>query len=288
MLASAIIVFREVIEAGIIVGIVLAVTRGVRWRTLMVLAGLAAGICGSLLVAAFAGVLSNAIAGTGQELFNAALLSTAVCMLAWHNVWMAVHGREIASEMRKVGAEIASGSRSLTALGIVIAIAVLREGSEIVLFLYGIAVSEAASLADLAAGAGLGLLLGSGLSTLTYWGLVAIPPRYLFAVTGLLITFLAAGMAAQAVTFLAQAGYVTVLGQTVWDTSSIIPDGGILGRVLHALFGYVDQPTALQLAAYIGTAGAMIIMSSYVSRQQSAARRLAQGPQAQPGRPYRA
>lgn len=274
MLGSAIIVFREVIEAGIIIGIVLAVTRGVRWRLPMVVVGLAAGICGSLIVAALAGFLSSAIAGTGQEILNAALLVAAICMLAWHNAWMAVHGRELAGEMRAVGAAIASGSRSLAALAIVVAIAVLREGSEIVLFLYGIAVSEASSLPELAGGSALGFLAGASLSALTYFGLVAIPPRHLFQVTGLLITFLAAGMAAQAAAFLAQAGYLTILSQTVWDTSSILPDSAIGGRILHALFGYVDQPSGMQLVAYLGTATAMLFMSHMVKRQQSPQQRV--------------
>lgn len=269
MLAASIIVFREVIEAGIIIGIVLAVTRGVTWRVAMVLAGVAAGLAGSFVVAAFAGALSGALAGTGQEIFNAGLLLTAVGMLVWHNVWMAVHGRELVRETRAVGSAVVSGQRSLWALATVIAIAVLREGSEIVLFLYGIALSGSNTMQDLALGSLAGLGCGAALSALTYWGLVSIPTRHLFAVTGWLITFLAAGLAAQAVTFLAQAGFVTILGEIVWDTSAILPDGALLGRILHALFGYVDQPTGLQLVAYLGTILTMMVLSRMVSPPQT-------------------
>ena len=60
-------------------------------------------------------------------------------MLTWHNVWMAGHGRQMAREMRDVGAQVAAGERTLAALAIVVGVAVLREGSEVVLFLYGIA-----------------------------------------------------------------------------------------------------------------------------------------------------
>jgi high-affinity iron transporter len=259
MLGALIIVFREVIEAGLIVGIVMAVTRGVPGRGLYVAGGVAAGVMGAGLVAIFAGALANAIAGTGQELFNAGILATAVVMLAWHNVWMASHGREMAAELRGVGQAVAEGAKSLTALAVVVAVAVLREGSEVVLFLYGVYASGSTGFAELLLGGFLGMALGAAMSALMFFGLVAIPTRHLFAVTTTLITFLAAGMAAQCVVFLQQAGYVMVLTGTVWNTSRILPDDSLFGRVLHTLFGYVDQPSGLQLAVYLAVLGAIFV-----------------------------
>ena len=145
MLAAAIIVFREVIEAGLIVGIVLAATRGVQSRTAYVLAGIAAGVFGASLLAVFAGTLSNALEGAGQEVFNASILGVAVIMLGWHNVWMAQHGRELAAELAAAGRAVVAGSKTLTALAIVVAVAVLREGAEVVLFLYGVVIASGES-----------------------------------------------------------------------------------------------------------------------------------------------
>ena len=88
---------------------------------------------------------------------------------------------------------------------------------------------------------------------MTYLGLVTIPARYLFSVTSALIALLAAGMAAQAIAFLEQANILTVGDETVWDTSWILSDSSFLGRALHTLIGYVDQPTAMQVAVYAGT-----------------------------------
>ena len=187
-------------------------------------AGLVAGLLGAALVAAFAGALADAFSGVGQEVFNAGVLALAVVMLAWHNIWMASHGREMAANLRQVGQAVAEGSKSMTALAIVVAVAVLREGSEVVLFLYGIAASGTAGFKDLLIGGMFGLALGCALSLLMFFGLVAIPARHLFAVTTTLITFLAAGMAAQCVVFLQQAGFVTALSGTLWDTSAILPD----------------------------------------------------------------
>jgi high-affinity iron transporter len=260
MLPTLLIVFREVIEAGLIVGIVLAATKGVRHRTLWVSYGVVGGLAGACLVAAFAGEMGSLFQGSGQEIFNASVLLLAVCMLTWHNVWMAGHGRAMAKEMKGVGAAVSTGERPLAALSVVVGVAVLREGSEIVLFLYGIASQGGTSQVAMLAGGALGLVAGAVTSALIYYGLLAIPPYRLFSVTSGLITLLAAGMAAQAILFIQQGGYLEYLTTTVWDTSWILPQDWILGRLLHTLIGYNDSPTGAQLLAYFATIFAIVTL----------------------------
>lgn len=180
MLGALLIVFREVIEAGLVVGIVMAATRGIAGRGSYVALGIVAGVLGAGVVAIFAGAISNAFRGSGQELLNAIVLIVAVISLTWHNVWMAEHGREIVTKLRQVGAEISAGRKPLTALAVVVFVAVMREGSEIVLFLYGIVVAGT-SMTALLAGSALGLLAGAALSALSYFGLIAVPARYIFS-----------------------------------------------------------------------------------------------------------
>lgn len=261
MLGTLIIVFREVIEAGLIIGIVLAATRGLPGRGAWVGFGVVGGIAGACMVAAFAGVIADAFAGTGQELFNVAVLAVAVAMLGWHNVWMARHGSMMAAEMRAVGESVAAGRRSLAALAIVVGIAVLREGSEVVLFLYGILAQGDSTALAMVFGGALGLALGAILAALMYLGLLRIPSRHLFSTTSFLIALLAAGMAAQAVAFLQQAGFVTILENTVWDTSGLLRQSSVLGRMLHTLVGYSDRPSQLQLFVYVATLAAIVVMS---------------------------
>ncbi|MGJ4914026.1 FTR1 family iron permease [Bradyrhizobium sp. HKCCYLRH2060] len=260
MLAALIIVFREVFEAGLIVGIVLAVTSAVPHRLRWIGAGLFAGLVGACIVAAFAGTLTQLFEGMGQELFNAGILSAAVIMLTWHNVWMARHGREMSNELRTMGQAVAEGAKPLVALATVIAIAVLREGSEVALFLYGVAASGDGGGRALLGGGVLGLMLGVAVCLATYLGLMRIPPRALFKTTTVLITLLSAGMAAQAVFFLARANWLTSFDQVVWDSSAVLPERGVAGRTLKALIGYTDQPTAMQLAVYIGVIVATIAL----------------------------
>lgn len=260
MLATLIVVFREMIEAGLIVGIVLAATKGIAGRSLWVVYGIVGGILGACVVAVFAGSISSALSGLGQELFNVFVLLLAVLMLTWHNVWMARHGREIALEMRTVGEDVSAGRRSLMALAIVIGIAVLREGSEIVLFIYGIAVSGNDSVSEMVMGGALGVALGAGIAVLMYLGLLKVPTRHLFKVTAWLIALLAAGMAAQAVAFLQQAGMMEYLTEVVWDSSHLISSGSVTGKVLHTLVGYTARPTAMQLVTYVATLSAIFTL----------------------------
>jgi high-affinity iron transporter len=250
VLAALIIVFREVFEAGLIVGIVLAVTGSVPHRNRWIGGGVLAGALAACVVAAFTGALSQLFAGMGQELFNAAVLSIAVIMLTWHNVWMAHHGREMAGEMRAAGQAVADGSKSLLALAVVVGVAVLREGSEVALFLYGVAASDGGSGLSFAIGGFIGLALGVAVCLLTYFGLMRIPQRALFATTTVLITLLAAGMAAQAVAFLERANWLTSLDTVVWDSGGLLSEKSIAGRAMHTLIGYTDQPTEMQLVVY--------------------------------------
>jgi len=265
VLASLLIVFREVFEAGLIVGIVMAVTAGVSGRGWWITGGITAGVLGACLVALFTGGLSELFGGSGQEVFNAGILGFAVIMLTWHNVWMARHGREMAAELQAAGEAVVAGSKSLLALAIVVAIAVLREGSEVVLFLYGVAASQGGASWGMVVGGFIGLILGSLVCLLTYLGLITIPTRYLFGVTSTLIAFLAAGLAAQAIAFLQQADILTALDQTVWDTSWILSDSSYLGRALHTLIGYVDQPTAMQLIVYATTLTVIAVLMKLFS-----------------------
>jgi high-affinity iron transporter len=260
MLAALVIVFREVFEAGLVVGIVMAVTAGVAGRAYWIAGGVIAGVLGACVVALFTGGLSELFGGNGQEVFNASILGFAVLMLTWHNVWMARHGRELVAELRAAGEAVVAGSKSLLALAIVVAIAVLREGSEVVLFLYGVAAAQGGASWAMVAGGVAGLVLGASVCLLTYLGLVTIPTRYLFSVTSALIALLAAGMAAQAIAFLEQANIVTALDRTVWDTSWILSDSSFLGRALHTLIGYVDQPTAMQVVVYAMTLFIIILL----------------------------
>jgi high-affinity iron transporter len=253
MLATAIIVFREVVEAALVISIVMAASRGAAHRGWWIWSGVAAGILASCVVAGFADKLAEAAAGVGQELFNAAVLFTAVVMLGWHNVWMRRHGRELAQEMNRVGRAVLAGERPLYALALVVGLAVLREGAEVVLFLYGIASAEDGTALSMLAGGALGVALGTAVGLTMYFGLLRVPTRHLFTVTSWLILFLAAGLASQGAAYLVQADWLPPLGRAIWNTSDLLSEDSLAGQVLHALVGYVSRPDGVQVVFYLAT-----------------------------------
>jgi len=280
MLASALILFREVFEAALIVGIVMAATKGVTSRGRWVLFGIGGGLLGATMVAFFAQGISEAAEGMGQEYFNAGVLFLAVLMLGWHNIWMSRHGREIAQQMNAVGEAVSLGARPLYALAIVVGLATLREGAEVVLFLYGIALSGAAAT-EMLLGSLLGLAGGVAIGAALYFGLLRIPTKHLFTVTGGMILLLAAGIASQGAHYLVQAGVLPTLGQAIWDSSHLISERSMLGQLLHTLIGYSERPDGIQLVFYVavlvGMGGLMWLYSGGASapRKEGHVRKLA-------------
>lgn len=250
MLAALLIVFREVFEAGLIVGIVMAATEGLAGRGRWIAGGAVAGVAGAGIVALFADALASAFAGSGQELFNAAVLIAAVAMLSWHSLWMSRHAREMSGAFKALGSEVAAGRKTMLAMALVVAVAILREGSEVVLFLFGIAAAGNESPGAMFVGSAAGLAAGVAVAALLYRGLLVIPPKRLFAVTNAMIALLAAGLAGQAAVFLNRAGLVPSLGDQLWDTSAILSDDSLIGRALHVLTGYSDRPMGVQLLAW--------------------------------------
>lgn len=256
MLGIAVLVFREVLEAALVVSVVFAATRGVPGRGRWIGAGIAAGVLGAVALAGFAGVIAGAVQGMGQELLNASVLFAAVAMIAWHAVWMASHGKQIATQMHALGSAVSVGRRPLTALMIVVTLAVLREGSEVVLFLYAQA-AGGSDWIDVAGGIALGVAGGFATGLALYFGLLRIPIRYFFTATNWLLLLLAAGMASQAARFLVQADLLPALGPMLWDSSGLLSDRSLLGQTLHALIGYDARPAGVQVLFYVAT-GAFI------------------------------
>ena len=272
MLSTALIVFREVLEAALVVSIVLAATKGIPRREWWVGAGLIGGVVGAALIAGFADVISSWASGMGQEVFNAGVMFVAVVMLAWHSIWMSKHSRELARQLSSVSKAVAAGSRPLTGLAIVVGVAVLREGSEAVLFLYGIAAGDPGQTSQMIVGGLLGIVGGVGLGAAMYAGLLQIPLKRLFGVTNGLIVLLAAGMASQGVGFLVSAGLLPAWGDTVWDTSWLLKETSIVGKMLHTLVGYTARPAGIQIAAYLATLAVIIVLARATNRPQRAAR----------------
>jgi high-affinity iron transporter len=273
MFAAALIVFRESLEAALFVGIVAAATRGLLGRGRWLGAGVAIGVAGALILAALAPHVSQMAGGLGQDLVNIAVLSVALAMLLWHCIWVTAHTREMAMEARRLGESVQQGERRPWALLAAVALAVLREGAETVLFIAGSASGGNATLAEIALAVVIGVGLGGGVGAVIYAGLARVPTRHIFTVTNVLIAVLAGSIASQLVKSLAQAGLLDAWSSPVWDTSELLAPDSALGTFLHALMGYDAQPSGAQLTSYVAVLALIYIGTKFMRRGARAALR---------------
>jgi high-affinity iron transporter len=269
MFGPAIIIFRETLEAALVLGIVAAATRGVDRRGLWLCIGVLAGLVGSGVIAGLTETIAEWADGSGQELFNAAILGIAVLMLAWHHIWMASHGAELARDARQIGTAVKEGQRELSAIAILVALTVLREGAESVLFLHGMATGGNSSVTDIIGGGALGLAGGTAIGMIMYLGLMRIPLRWFFSVTGALLVLLAAGLSGQMARFLIQADVLPALATPLWDTTALLSTKSLLGSILHVLVGYESAPSGMQILFYAATLAAILGCSALVKRYQT-------------------
>jgi len=277
MLGIALLVFREVLEAALIVTVVAAATRGVPRRSVFVGGGIALGVIGAIVVAVCMGFIEGSLGGVGQEVFQAVVLLTAVVMIGWHVTWMSSHGKEMVQQMQRVTDSVKAGSSSIAILLAVVALAVLREGSEVVLFLFGMAAGGASKL-GFVGGIPLGLAGGVAVGFALYFGLLRIPIRYFFSATNWMLVVLASGLAASAAGFLIQANLLPAWGNQLWDTSWLLSNRSIIGQAVHVLTGYEARPAGMQLVFWIGTFIVLVAGMRFTSMRMAAQKRRTKSP----------
>lgn len=248
--STILVIFREALEIALILGVMLSATRGLKNRALYIGGGIIIGVIGSAIVALLADKISNFASGMGQELFNALVLWLAAMLIIWTLLWMKSHARVMVQNIRRASQDIIDGHLPYYTLSVIIALAMLREGSEIVLFSYGLLIAGQ-TLSSVLTGALIGAALGGLVGTLIYVGLLAISTKHVFQVTSTMLLFLAAGMAGLSMRYVVAAGYFDNLSFITWNSSAIISDDGWAGQILHGLIGYSAEPIALQVIAYI-------------------------------------
>jgi high-affinity iron transporter len=154
------------------------------------------------------------------------------------------------------------------ALFIAVALAVLREGAETVLFVAGsLAGGGPVGAASVLLACSLGLVAGALVGIGLYAGLSRIPAQKLFTATNVLIALLAASIASQLARAMTQAGLIEHGTSPLWDSSGWLASDSALGTLLHGLVGYDARPSAVQLFAYIAVLAGIYLGTKLVMRQ---------------------
>jgi high-affinity iron transporter len=258
MFQIAIVVFREILEVALIIGILTAATKEISGRMKWIIGGLCLGIATSTLLAFFTDSISDSLNGSGQEFFNGLILLAAALMISWTVLWMQKHSKSLSGELKRLSNSVREGKKPLYILMVVVFISVLREGTEIVLFTYSYYISGI-DLGHILLGLATGIMLGITVGCALYFGMLKAFGKYFFMVTTWLLVFVASGIASSGIGFWINAGIVPALGDPIFDVSGILSQQSLFGKFLHIFFGYIDQPAGTQLIAYFATLGALIL-----------------------------
>lgn len=244
---SVIIVLREVLEAALMISVLLAVSRPLQTGSRWLLFALFLGLVGAAAYGHFLDPLSELFEGVGQELFNALLQFALFASLAIIVFLLA----------RQRGQRCAKDTILPAMMAGAIALALTREGSEILIYVSGFA-----QMSDFLSGVGIGSLagaaIGSSVGVLFYYLLLALSVRRALLISLVLLGLAASGMSAQATGLLIQADWISITG-AIWDTSGFIAEDSLHGQVLYALIGYEASPSTVEVVTYASSIAIMAI-----------------------------
>jgi high-affinity iron transporter len=261
MLQSLITVFREVFEISILLSIFLFYTKDLAKRKRYIIAGFSIGLIGSVLIALFAAQITNLLDGSGQEIMNIIILSISILMISWTIIWMGQNSKEIVNKIKHTSIKVTSGEQPKIILASFIAVTILREGAEIIMFISGIYASGTDSF-NIILGSLIGLALGSFVGVAVYLGFFKIPTHIVFRVTSFLLILLASGLSAKLATMLSQADLVESFNQQIWDSSWLIDSDSLAGVVIANFFGYYSAtPSYLEIIFYLTTLLTLVFFS---------------------------
>lgn len=244
---------REGVEASLIVGIILAylAKTGNRHHFGKIFAGTAAALGISLVLGVVLFLTLGAFEAPYEQLFEATAMFLAAGVLTWMLFWMRRQARMVKGELQAAVDRVLTGG-SAWGLAVLAFTAIIREGIETSLFLFGQATAAASGATSVLLGALIGLAIAAAIGYAIYVGARRINYGTFFRVTGLALIFIAAGLLSHAVHELIEIGVINVGTQTAFDISAILPhEGNTLGEFLNALLGYTSTPELLTLAVYL-------------------------------------
>lgn len=248
------IMWRESVEALLVVGILHAwlshtpgAAAGKRWLWGGVVAGLL--LAGLLALGIYA---AEGLLVEHQDLFQAAMVLVAAALIVQMVLWMRVHGRTLKRDL-ELGLSRHAAQRNWWGVLVLAALAIAREGSEAVVFLWGtLAAAPAAQLPRMGLAALAGLLLALATFWLLQLGGRLLNWRSFFRVTEIMLLLLAAALVVTGAEKLQLLGWLPALRDGVWDSTWLLPDMGRVGGLVAALTGYRAQPSLMTVLVYAG------------------------------------
>ena len=255
MLANFLIGLREGLEAGLIVGILVAYLNKLDRRDILprLWMGIAAAIALSLGVGAILTWGPYGLSFQAQEILGGGLSILAVGLVTWMIFWMAGNARSLRAELHsKLDAAIAGTGMSIVVVGFV---SVAREGVETALFVWA-SVNSSSNAVVGTLSAVVGILAAAIVAYLIYRGLVRINFARFFAWTGSFLIIVAAGVLSYGIGDLQEASVIPGWGQAAYSLAHLVPPTSWYGALLGGIFNFTPEPTWAQVLAW----GAYVIV----------------------------
>ena len=248
------IVWRESVEALLVVGILYAWLRNsgesARQGLPYLWAGVALGIAAAIGLGAALLGFTEILSGDAQDYFQIAMVLIAAVLIVQMVLWMKKHGRTLKRDM-EASLQKSSESSNWWGVLVLVALAIAREGSETVIFLYGLGFGQGGAISGTMVAA---VLIGLGLALLTFYllqlGGRIFSWRLFFRVTEVMLLFLAAGLLMTGIDRLISLGLVPTLGDQVWNSAALLDDASPAGNLIATLTGYRAHPAVMNLLAY--------------------------------------
>jgi high-affinity iron transporter len=251
LLNAVIIILRELVEASLVISIFLAFSQRFNISRHWLFIGLIIGVTSAILYAMNINTISQWLDGVGQEVVNAGIhLLIYVVLLLF--VIFSLHVKKARVEKFVI---------FLMFIGV--ALASIREGSEIILYIDGF-LKNPDLLKPVLFGSAIGAGIGISLGVIFYYSLIGLSNKAGAGVGFLLCLLVAGGMVLQATQLLSQADWIASQ-YPLWNTSIWISEGSLIGQLLYALVGYESTPTLTQVLFYISAVGSMVVLT-YLSK----------------------
>ncbi len=253
-----IIIFRECTEISVLLGMVLAATKNIYGSRLCVIIGSTLGGILSIIFAFAAYNLKELFYFVQEDVVEAFIVLFTSFFIIWTVSWIGSNPFGIKNGFSSISNKIVlnrtkknNNKMNYLLLILLIAFILFREGTEIILFIYGITMSQSISVLDnilpIILGGGCGFLLGFSI----YFGLLKFPVKYIFKFSSIFLILISAGLASESASILTTSGLINVLNQELWNTSWFIDTSTIFGKTFSVLTGYTARPNGLQILFYI-------------------------------------
>ena len=289
-MAELIIMFREVLEASLIIGILYTYLKKSNNEDSikMLWSGVGAAVFISIVASILFQIIAGGFEGNASKIFEGIVMIVASIVLTTMIIWMA-QNKNISEDLKNKAEESLSSGLKYGIFTLAF-VAVFREGVEIILFLYAIGIKDGISVMPSIIGSLLGLFAGYAI----FIQGVKIPLKKFFNVTSVFLIFVAAGMLTYGVHELESGEVIPYFGgntkieedkiiatrmngdskifeldkqkkakkwaSRIWNINPsknddgsypILHDKGAIGGLLKGFFGYNGDPSLIEFITWL-------------------------------------